>query len=275
MAGYARPEKPKARQASLAGFLHWCPMIEINVTSDFNRLAQRLRAMGNQHVQQATSDALNSVARNIREKSGPEEMRKVFDRPTPWALRSIFFRQSTPQTLRASVGLGRDTYSKSRLTPEELLGHQIIGGGRREKGVESYLRQRGLISDGEFVRPGAGARLDRYGNMSRGQTMQLISQLKIGIDPYQNKSKSKRSKAHQHKAGHIFWARRGDGYNLTTGAWISLERGKVLPLLVVIKAPHYKAKFDLKKLVEQTLASRFDKQFRYFYRRELKRAGLA
>lgn len=247
-------------------------MIDIKVTGDFNRLAQRLRAMGSQHVQQATSDALNSVAFNIRDKSGPAEMRRVFNQPTPWALRSIFAQKATPRTLRASVGLGRDFYSKSRLTPEELLGHQISGGGRRAKGVEAYLRQRGLISAGEFVTPGAGARLDRYGNMSRGQTMQMISQLKISIDPYQNKSKSKRSKAHQRKAGHIFWSRGG---HLPRGAWISPERDRVMPLLVVIKAPQYKARFDLKRVVEQTLASRFDKQFRYFYRRELKRAGLA
>ncbi|MDO9227155.1 MAG: hypothetical protein Q8M09_12505 [Pseudomonadota bacterium] len=232
-------------------------MIDISVTADFNRLAQQLRAMGKQ-VPFAAAQAINAVAFTVKKETGPAEMRAVFSKPTPWTLRSLFVKKATKHTLRAVVGWGQDLYSKSRASPDEILGHQILGGARREKGLEMWLRSAGYIGSGEFVVPGAAARMDAYGNMSRGQVMQVISQLRIGSDSAAWKSDSAHSKRNVKRAGRIFWSRGG---HLPRGAWVS-KGGSVAPLLVVITAPKYQTRLNIRKVVQRTVAQNFEREFR-------------
>ncbi|MDF5999583.1 hypothetical protein P4050_14390 [Pseudomonas aeruginosa] len=46
-----------------------------------------------------------------------------------------------------------------------------------DKASERNLRARGILPAGMFVVPAEGARLDQYGNMSRGQMIQILSGL--------------------------------------------------------------------------------------------------
>ncbi len=231
-------------------------MIQVKVNTA--RFERRLQAVAAEQVPYATAVALNEVAFKIKRDTGPAEMRKVFDRPSPWTLRSLFVVRATKTRLTARVGWGQDYYSKSRLTPDEIIGHQVSGGPRREKGMEHWLRQSGLLGGSEFIVPGAGARLDRYGNMSRGQTVQIMSQLRLGLDPYMWSGGSKRSNRSVARAGRIFWSR---GDRIPRGAWI--VTGKTIkPLLVVVGSTNYKPRFNIRNVVETTVAKSFPGAFR-------------
>lgn len=193
-----------------------------------------------------------------------EEMRAKTDRPTPHYMKSTFVAPATKRRLVARVGFKDRLASKNLLSAAERFGHHFEGGSRLPKGLEGYLRRAGLIGADEFVVPGAGSGLDQFGNLSRGQVQQLISQLRIGLDPYAYASSSKRSRRNVKKAGRIFWARGNarDGH-LKRGAYIDLPPPVgIRPLLVVIDSPSYKRRFDLPRIAETTIAKTWEENLR-------------
>jgi hypothetical protein len=192
------------------------------------------------------------------------EMREKTDRPTPFFLKSTFVAPATKQRLVARVGLKDQLASKNLHSAAERFGHHFKGGGRVAKALELYLRRAGLIGGNEFVVPGAGARLDSYGNMSRGQVQQIISQLRIGIDPYAYASKSKRSRRNVRLAGRMFWARGNarDGH-LKRGAYIDMgDPIGLRPLLVVVTTPTYRRRFDLPRIAANTIQRTWEQNLR-------------
>lgn len=192
-----------------------------------------------------------------------QSMRTSFDRPTPYTLRSTFIKPATRDNLVSFVGLKDMLPSKAALSPAEVLRPQFLGGSRRRKNLERYLTSAGYLGANEYVVPGAGARLDAYGNMGRGQVAQIISQLRIGLDPYAWKSKSARSRRNVKKAGRIFWSRGfGRSGHLPRGAWIDLGPPVGLrPLLVVVSAPTYRPRINLAQIAAKTVARTWEPTF--------------
>lgn len=235
-------------------------MLKIEIKGLDKTLAH-IAGMGKQ-VQFATAKALTQTAKNVQ-TAVVREMETAFDRPTPYTLRSLFLKPAKPAELVAIVGLKDRAGSKAAMPPVELLAHQFRGGGRAWKGLERYLQRAGLIGAGEFVAPGAGARLDAYGNMSRGQIAQLMSQLRIGIDPYQHASKSARSRRNVKKAGRVFWARgNARDAHLPRGAWIDAGPSVGLrPLLLVVSRPSYRRRIDLERIAREVVAREFAPAF--------------
>lgn len=237
-------------------------------------IAPSIRVIGAQAVARALSNlekntrfgiarAITKTAKAV-EVDLKREMKEKTDRPTAFFLKSTFVQPATKQRLSARVGLKDRLASKNPITAAERFGHLFNGGVRVPKALELYLRRAGLIGGGEFVVPGAGAVLDAYGNMSRGQVQQIISQLRIGIDPYAYASNSKRSRRAVRLAGRIFWARGNarDGH-LKRGAYI--DQGDpigIRPLLVVTRAPNYRRRFDLPVLAANTIQRTFEQNLR-------------
>lgn len=145
------------------------------------------------------------VAQDIR-----AEMSAVFDRPTPATLNSLFIEPATKQKLEARVWIkdGRTRNGKGNLVGREgvwgkgraasaWLTPEIFGGPRSHKGIDSMLRRKGILSQGQYVVPGRDAQLDQYGNMPRG----LLSKIRSGAslnseEGYKaNATGSKRSRA--------------------------------------------------------------------------------
>lgn len=199
--------------------------------------------------------AITQTAKQV-ELELKREMAAKTDRPTPFFLKSTFVQTATSQRLMARVGLKDQIFGKNGIAAADRFGHHFQGGGRAPKALEKYLQKVGLIGSNEFVVPGAGARLDAYGNMSRGQVQQITSQLRLGVDPYAWSSNSRRSKRNVKLAGHIFWARGNerDGH-LKRGAYIDLGPPTGLrPLLMVVRSPAYQRRFDLPLLAAKTIA---------------------
>jgi hypothetical protein len=204
----------------------------------------------------ASARALTKTGQSVQ-KSLVQEMTGKFQAPTPWTLRSTFLKPATKADLNVTVGL-KDVAYKG-IPAAALLAHQFKGGTRIWKNLERWLNHAGLISAGEFIVPGKGAKLNQYGNMSAGLIQQIMSQLKVGGDPFAYATKSARSKRSQKRAGRIWWSH---GDRLPRGAWADYGPPVGLrPLLIVTRAPAYKRRIDLARIADDVVSKEWASTF--------------
>ena len=201
----------------------------------------------------AVALALTRTAQDVQ-REVYDEQRDEFDRPTPYTMNDLFIKKATKNNLVAEVAVKDRLYSKTTRSPEDILGHQFLGGGKRKrKAIEVYATQAGLIGPSEYLVPSDYAKLDAYGNMSRGQVAQIMSQLRLGIDLYQYASKSKRSMAKRRGVGY-FWSRGG---HLARGVWKRDGRYDVVPVLMVAGSVSYTARINVSRVGERVTAAKF------------------
>ena len=190
----------------------------------------------------ASADALNHTANQIRQEL-QGAMASVFDRPTPWVLNSVRVKHATPLRLEASLWFKDD----NRHDQDDWVLPQIDGKERRLKNVEAALRRHLRLPADKYIVPGRGARLDAYGNMSRGHMMQILSGLK----------------AAEHMAGYTAnasdsWRSYRKGHEQ---AFFVLKRGKT-PIGIAERLPANldKALLDALGRGSGTLPTRFDRR---------------
>jgi hypothetical protein len=131
-----------------------------------------------QRLRNAVATALTRTAIAVREAQRAE-MRDVFDRPTPFTLGSLFVQpasgdQAVPEArvgIKDNVGGARSAWS--------WLRWQVLGGMRTNTAFERKLIAAGAMRDGDRMVPGRYAKRDAFGNVSRGQLVQILSQLRI------------------------------------------------------------------------------------------------
>lgn len=129
----------------------------------------------------ATALTLTRVGQRVKAAELDEIRRKV-DRPTPWTMGSVFMQRATPERLVARVWLKDDLAASNGGAPAtRYLAPQIEGGKRSLKGFEVALQRAGKMPTGTYAVPGAGARLDAYGNPSLQQILQILSQLEVEL----------------------------------------------------------------------------------------------
>lgn len=116
-------------------------------------------------ARRACAIALNQTARAIWLES-KEEMKRVFDSPAPYTLRSPAYDKATTSNLEAKV-----YYVEPERMKDHYLVPQVEGGSRKLKGFERGI---GL---GQLVPTRVGAQMDQRGNMSVGQIKQIVSVL--------------------------------------------------------------------------------------------------
>lgn len=98
-----------------------------------------------------------------------------FDRPTPFAINS--FRVD-----RAKKGTEATIWFKTRFDAaktsdaERWMAPQVLGGPRRHKASEKLLISKGVMRSNEYFVPTSAAKLDSFGNVSRGLMVQILSQ---------------------------------------------------------------------------------------------------
>lgn len=218
-------------------------MIGISVKADFKQLSRFFSDMEKKQMPFVVAKTLTELAKNT-EKVTYAQMRSVWDRPTPFVMKGLRTKPATKRDLTARVYV--KDWSPGGKNPRglaDIIGHQFAGGGRQRKALEYRFEQAGLITPGEFLAPGAAAKLDQYGNLSRGQIAQIVSQIKVGLDPYSWKSTSARSRRNVKKAGEMFWSRGG---RLPRGVWMRAGE-TVKPILIVVARPTYRQRIDLQR----------------------------
>jgi hypothetical protein len=220
-------------------------------TSDARRMAADVRALGRQ-AQFANVVALTRTAVEVK-AAEQEEMRSVFDRPTPFTLNAIYVKGATKSAPEAVVGIKDDNTVLSRVstTPNRVLSAEIEGGNRALKRFEKSMQIAGYMPKGWFAVPGRFARLDGYGNLSRGQIIQILSQLRItltaGYDRNLSFDPKKKARAVRRAGGQFFALPDGRG-KLRPGIYQRRDSGlgsaAPRPVVIFVKRVAYRKLFD-------------------------------
>lgn len=233
-------------------------------------------------VKFAAAVALTRTAKHAQ-RLQYDEFKSVFDRPTPMLMKSLFIKPARRDNLESMLYMkDKALGKKNNLSMAEILEHQFTGGARISKQLEVVLRRFNYLGQSEFVVPGSAATLDRYGNMSRGQIGQILSQLKIKSSGYDNApTSSKRSKKNVARAGTIFWSygpggsrkalvdkatgitygyTGGSSSRLPKGAWVRTGR-TVKPLLIAVSGTSYRKRVDMEKIVRRAIKENYEVEF--------------
>jgi len=218
--------------------------------NDLNDALAALQQLEPALANRALADALNHTANQARQIVRAE-MSDVFDRPTPFTLNSIRVLNAKPNQLEAALWIkdGKDGAATGKqFSPEDWVAPQVFGGSRQRRASEAWLRQSGILPAGLFAVPGAGARLDQYGNMQRGHIMQILSGLKAlnrsGSDHSATASRRSLRKGH---ATAFFVLKRG-----RTPIGIAERRGKAVAVVIAfVRQPQYSERLDFHGVVRR------------------------
>lgn len=214
--------------------------------SGLKELQSGLREMSGRRLNAAIATALTRSAREIA-KGWQGELQAKLDRPTPFTLKSVKVDQATAAKLQAVVSIQQPGGKPAAISPGEYLQTQERGGSRRQRKFEAALQAQGSMPRGMFVVPGKYAQLDGFGNISRGQIVQVLSQLGSAFSPgYQrviSKSAAKRQ-ASAIKRGVRYVAVLEPRGRLKPGVYYAFG-GDLLPVFFYTRGTRYNKRVDL------------------------------
>ncbi len=234
-------------------------MFTVSVKDDIKSALRRLDNFDRRQIPFVIAKALTATAQDSQ-TAIKQALPRVFDNPTPYTMNGTFVKSATKARLEATVKLKDESFKG---TPaNKYLGPSIFGGQRNVKRIERLLTGRGILPAGMAVVPGEGAKLDAYGNMSRGQFSKILSQLKANTDRYQNETVASRKRKSKNSKGRYF-AGAPAGGRLPEGVWerTSFARGTAIkPVLIFVNVPSYRKQFDFFGLVDKTIKSKFEQR---------------
>jgi len=240
-----------------------------------------LRNLAAEQMPFAISSALNTVAFKVM-NAQKKEIQSVFNNPTPFVQKSLWVEPATKERLTATVEASRQTNKTNGDTVwNRILQPHVVGGARRWRAAEHRLNKADYLPAGWYAVPGAGAPLDRYGNIPGSFWMQLLSWLNAATPNSQgalqnrNEKKSKR-KNKLEKAGQSLFAiipgHRNRGRHLTPGVYLytRVPEGSVFntitPVLIFVRSVNYAPRLDWegvgRRVAEQKLPAAMAKAIR-------------
>lgn len=236
----------------------------INVKSD---MAEVLGALARDYpdaARRASEVAIVRTSRAVRTAQKAEIIR-VFDRPTPWtqgAIHSRFNKRELSATVWLNEEPGKGTPATTYLLP------QIEGGERGQKRFERALQRVGLLPAGWLAVPGQGARLDAYGNMSRGQIVQIMAWFSaFGEQGYSAnmtaKGRARLSKSTKRRQGFSYFAvypGRTRTRHLHPGIYQRFDfavGSAIKPVLIFVRAAHYQKRYDFHGVAQREVDRTF------------------
>ena len=243
--------------------------MKISISSNLPQIQAAL-AKGASQVPYATKVAINNTAAKAQ-TAVRKQMAAVFDRPTPWVLNSIRIKYATTQNLQADLAFkDKNTVESSR----SMVEPNVFGGARHFKAMEARLMGIGLLPSGYNVVPGGAAKLDAYGNMSRGQITQLLNVLgtytEAGYSKADARTVARLAKGNVKKNiyGFTYWVNKvgspGRNKRLQPGVYQRVKTGfgtSLKPVLIFVKKANYKHRLDFFGVAEQVVSKEFPGEF--------------
>lgn len=240
-------------------------MIGISIRHNFLEVQRALREFG-QKTRGAIREALNRTA-EWAETDVRRDMRKVFDRPTPYTLKALRVYYANTQNLKAVLWFRRRESDDDAAWAVA----QIEGGKRLHKRMEGRLRSAGILPNGWYAVPGSAAPLDAYGNMSRGEISRILNVLgtywEAGFNKADARTRQRLAKGTKKSYGFkyvVIEPGSKRGAHLLPGVYrrVSTPFGSSLkPMLIFVRSVSYRPRLPFKTTVEQTVAKRFPAEF--------------
>lgn len=229
--------------------------------------------------------ALTEAAKGVQAEV-VKDMNKVFDRPTRWTLNSLYVKPATQSDQSASVWFEDDIAAGNGTPPAKYILPEVKGGPRYLKRFESALRKAGVLPEGMYAVPGEAAKIDAYGNMDRGQIIQILSYFKafpavgyrMNITQKKKASLAKGSRRTGQRGFTYFVGkpgsdgvpRRGKDFkpasNLPLGIWQRVHFGPlgsaVKPVIIfVTRPPRYRVRLPFFDIAQEYLDKEFPNIF--------------
>lgn len=233
----------------------------INVQSDLLPALRQVESFATNQVPFATALAATTTAKQVL-AAERDEMRAVFDRPTPFSLNAF---QVTPATKdnpvavveqKAGFGVAAGSHPRHWFDP------QVEGGPRAVKAFESLLRRAGILPAGMFAVPGNGATLDQYGNITGAVIRKILSDVAASRDASQNATARSRKRVKRERYAVV--GPKGAPIG------ISLGTGRTAKLVVrFVRQPMYAKRFDFFGVAERIVNERFAANFESALRRAM------
>lgn len=242
----------------------------------------------------AGARALNDVGFAAR-NAIVAEMGRVFDRPTPFILRSVRLLRARPDKL--SVTMFPDSPGGKSVDPTDVLRAEVLGGARKLKRSERAFQRIGVLPQGKIMVPAAAAPLDSYGNVPGSFIVRLLSYFQaFGEQGYRANMKASGIRrlagrgnprmGPPRRYAHIGGVEYFVSYGRTAGAAINVERrggrdqhlpagiwqrsgthgSDVKPVFLFVNAPRYTQRLRMgeviAEVVQRELPQRFQQQLR-------------
>lgn len=258
--------------------------MKIEITG-LTELRRELKDFSDRRFNATVATALTRTAVKVRAEAQAELQRSI-DKPTPFTVRQLRYVPATAERPVAAVGFNVAAIQDIRgnvVRYEKLatndtpagryLSVQQSGGSRRTKRLEEALRAVGALPGGWFIVPGQGAKLDGYGNVSRGQVIQVLSQLKVQTVAGTNRNMSQRSAiAAQRKAGGRFFVIPPGKAKVQPGIYQREFIGRnVAPVFIFVRSVSYAPRFDFDRVVTRVRDAELPAQLRRSISEQLKR----
>lgn len=249
--------------------------MKFNVRTNFPQLKAAMRSNGAQ-VPFALSVALNKTAEEV---VGVEQqvMERNFNRPTPFTVNSLFVKRSTKTDLKATVK-PKDAGAGGR-SASLWLDVGVGGGPRRLKGFERALSNAGILPNGMYAVPAAGAQLDVFGNWKRSELTRVLVDMRMAGTQAAakriGKLKAKDAQRVRQRASRYFLVQKQED-DLEPGIY---ERKRtafgsaVRPIVIFVAgAPKYRRRIPFAEVGERVVRKSFAGHFERAYADALKSA---
>jgi hypothetical protein len=244
--------------------------VTIKVSADFKPLRAVLEGFSQRRLASTIATALTRTAMTAREETR-KAIGQVFDRPTAWAQRSVWMKAASANKLEARVYLV-DRRGDPQDQPYHYLYPQVFAGKRGRKGYENLLAKARVLPDGFVTVPGNGAKLDAYGNQSRGELVQILSALKAGPTAgagrgYSFNRTAQSAKRRGSRLRDIFFSspalqqKAANGGRLPWGVWERMKDGRIQCLLFFVRPPGYNKRLPLFEIKDRVMARDFQREY--------------
>lgn len=241
-------------------------MITISVKSDLEATISQWARVAGEQMPFATAVALTRTAKAAKEEI-ERQLPSLIDNPTPYTMRGFRLYPATKRKLLAEVdfriAMGRGTQGRDYLSP------LVYGGERKLKSFERSLQRTGLLPAGMAAVPGSGAKLDQFGNLSRGQIIQMLSYFKaFGQQGYRANITDKRKAAmaagkdkRTGSRGVTYFVGKPNGGRQPTGIWEKTDLGAlgsaIKPIIIFVSKPSYRKTLAVPGIAEAVINARF------------------
>lgn len=232
----------------------------IFIRDNFSQVGNWLTGVATKQAEFAMMTTMNKAAYETTQVLG-RNMAAVFDRPTSWVLNSIRYVKATRSNLVAKIDLDR-WGNKAGVSVHQVLNAQIHGGTRNLKRSEVALSRIGVLPSGMAIVPGSAAKMDKNGNMSAAQIVQIISWFgAFGEQGYSANMKDAgrrrlgRGNKKQGRYGFAYFALQKSHGKLRPGIYQRFDTSfgsSVKPVMIFVKKPSYKKRFDFYELGTRT-----------------------
>jgi len=232
----------------------------IHIRADSRDVMRSLRRLSREDAPMVTAYALTKTGQDIK-AAEYASMKAVFDRPTRFTLNSLYLKTATKTDLVAVVYFKEGFGS---IPAWRYLGPQVEGGPRQHKAHEKRLIRAGHMKPDEYAVPGAGAKLDQFGNLSGSTIERILSQVQAAeqFGGYQaNATDSRRSKAKRRKSGRYFVLRPElsgrAGRKVPPGIYFRKDLKEIVPVIMFVQAPRYRKRFPFYETGREVFAAKF------------------